>query len=88
MKKLMGLMTSGFTEELLIKPLNGRILMRFADRHGRILVIQGFCPKGSYVCKVTDTAWLLGLAAAINAAAGTSHDLNKMIPGFAGLHFI
>ena len=60
MQDFVSLMAAGFTEELLIKPLDRRILMRFSYRHRRILVIKRLGAQAPDVRKVAYIPGLLG----------------------------
>ena len=62
--------------------------MALAHFHERVLRIQRAGPQGLDVHKVADTAGLDRLAAAVDAAAGASHDLHEMIFGFAGFDLV
>ena len=54
--------------------------MRFPKRHRRILIVQGLGAQRFQIGEVPHRRGLNRLAAAVHAAAGAAHDLDKM-PG-------
>lgn len=52
--------------------------MGFTDKHLAVLLVQGFCTFRLNVHPVAHIRQLQRLAAAVDAAAGTSHDFDKM----------
>ena len=84
MQYFMSLMASRFAKVLFVELLDSRILMRLTNWLSRIVVIQSLCTDCTYICKVTNAAAYLRLAAAVDTAARASHDLDEVVVCFAG----
>ena len=85
MEQLMGLMAVGFAEELFIKNLYRRILVRFPDGHRAILAVCRLGARSLRIYKVARACIDVRLAAACYAAARAAHYLDKVVILFAAL---
>ena len=76
-------MSKWFFEKFLVELSDFGVLMRFADGHIGILLVDGFFTFGPDLPVCRDR-----LATAAQATTRTSHDFNKMIVCFAFLHIL
>ena len=79
MEKLMSLMAARLLKELIIEHCHYRALMRSSELDRGVEVIKCLCSDALEVNKVSYTRRLERLSAAVDAAAGTSHDLYEVI---------
>ena len=88
MQQVVGLLASGLAKISGIEFLDSRILMGLADGVSCIAVVENLSSESPNIGSIAYIAWLLRLSAAVDAAAGTSHNFNKVVVSFAGLYFI
>ena len=82
MQQLMSQMRTGLAQILFVDLLNRRILMRFTDRLIRIF----FAQSSLTIFDDAQITEVMRLTATVDTAAGTRHDLDKVIMCFAALH--
>ncbi len=63
-------------------------LVGLSDRIALIGIVEHLGPQSADIHGVAHIAGLLGLAAAVDAAAGASHDLDEVVIRFAGLYLL
>ncbi len=83
MKKFVCLVASGLLEIRIIQNLDIGIFMAFSQFHIGIFAVKRFRTLSAQICEIAHIAWLIRLSAAVDAAAGAGHNLNKVIVGFA-----
>ena len=88
MEQMVRFLASGLTKVGGVELLDGRILVGLADGVGRIAVVENLGSEGADIGGIADVSGLLGLSAAVDAAAGTSHNFNKVVVRFTGLHLV
>ena len=76
---MMCLFASGFAEVLFVQLDDGRILMRLADGQRLVLGIQSLCTDCADIGEVLDRSRDKGLSAAVDTAAGASHNFDELI---------
>lgn len=86
MQNLMGLFTAGLAQILLIHLFYQRIVVALPQGHALVLVVEGLGPQSLQVGEIAHICRLGGLSAAVDAAAGTGHDLDKVVVLLSGLH--
>ena len=62
--------------------------MGLTDWVGCIYIVEHLCAQAADIRGVAYVSGLLGLTAAVYAAAGASHDFDEVIVGFSGFHLI
>ena len=80
------LLASGLAQVSGVELLDGGVLVGFADGVGHIRIVQNLGAQRADVRGVAHVTGLLGLSAAVDTAAGTSHDLDKVVVGLAGFY--
>ena len=78
----MCLVGTGLTEVFLIDRLDLRIVVRLSVGQIEVILIQCLCSERFEVGEVSHMTGLDRLTAAVYAAAGAAHDLNKLIVTF------
>ena len=79
MKQVMGLLTARFIQIGGIDFLDGRVVVGLAVNSFLVVCIEGIGTLCADVFKGADFCKLLGLAAAVDAAAGACHYFDKVI---------
>ena len=77
-------MAAGLAEVFFVKLLDGFVLVGLADRVIQVVLIERF----HTLLDDLGVAVVVGLAAAVDAAAGARHDLDGMVLGFAGFDLL
>ena len=88
MQHLMRDMAAGLLKELLIELLNGRVLMRTAQLHTGVLIIEGLGAQSLKVGEVPHARGLIWLAAAVDASARARHNFDERVILLAVLHSV
>ena len=88
MQHLMRKMAARLAEELGVHRFDRFTLMRFAYGELAVRIIKRCGAAVFQINEVTHYRVLNRLSAAVDAAAGATHDLDEMIGGCAGLHLL
>ena len=78
MQKLVCLVAVGLAQEVLIQCLDDGVLVRLAEIHILISIVKNCSTLRLQIHTVADGSRLIGLATAVYAAAGASHDFNEI----------
>ena len=76
---LVCLVSAGLLEELVIEHIHNRALVRHSQLHIAVSIVQCLSSDSLEVNEVSYAVALNRLTAAVDAAAGTSHDLNELV---------
>ena len=87
-EQVVGFFASGLSQVSGVELLDSRILMGLTDWVGCIYIVEHLCAQAADIRGVAYVSGLLGLTAAVYAAAGASHDFDEVIVGFSGFHLI
>ena len=82
------LVTAGLAEELGVETLDSLALMRLAQGHILVRLVESGGSARSEVDEVAHDCVLYRLTAAVDAAAGAAHDLDEVIVGSAVLDLL
>ena len=82
----MSLLRAGLAEVLRIQRLDCGVLMRLSYRSVAVDVVKHGCALSSYINRVSYVSGLLGLSAAVYAAAGACHNLYELIVSLSALY--
>ena len=88
MENVMGFVAAGLVKECIIQCFDIGVFMALAQSHSRIFGVESLGALGTQIDKVPNIAGLMGLAAAVDAAARACHDLNEVIICFARSDFV
>ena len=79
MEQLVGPLTAGLVQIVLIDLLDQRALVALPQGHLLVLLVQGAGPHSGHTAEIADHRGLEGLAAAVHAPAWAGHDLDEVI---------
>ena len=85
---LVRLVAAGLLKESIVNFLDSRVLVRTSHCACSILVVESLFADSADILKVAYRSRLLRLTAAVYAAPGTAHDLDKGVVGFAALYLL
>ena len=88
MEHFVRLVAAGLTEELGVETLDSLALMRLAQGHIFVRLVESDGSARSEVDEVAHDSVLYRLTAAVDAAAGAAHDLDEVIVGSAVLDLL
>ena len=78
MENLVSDVAAGLFEEFVVKLLNGKVLVRFAERHLAVCVVKNGRTCFLEVDRCLGSCALDGLTAAVDTTAGTSHNFDEV----------
>jgi len=84
MQILVSVVSAGSFKEVLVQHIANRALVRHSQLHAAVCIVQSLSSDSLEVNEVSNCVALNRLTAAVDTAAGTSHDLNELVISLAG----
>ena len=88
MQNVVGFVAAGLVEECIIQRFDVGVFMALAQSHARVFRVESLGALGTQINKVANITGLMGLAAAVDAAARTGHDFDEVVICLSRSHFV